>query len=380
LGALKLQHGEHTTKVGALTGGAHLAAKPPLTTSVPLQQQQQRQMSPEGMKITKQSEEDFPLDSSFDDTDSDEEYKPTAPQSKIVSSTPNVLDKKLPGLSFSFDKKTSLAGIAQSSVIEEKDNTAKPPSDLATAEADKQMVDDPTSKKVEKVDNKSPVDEDTSSNFDSSPPISVAEDDFGLKQFSSDSDEDDFPDTSYIPSVGNALTRQERKGSLKNPPKQLVTTEKDKILELAQSSFLEMDDTPRKSASDESSKDASSPSHNLGTFSPITPLPDKSDTSVVLPNDSQPANKSTFGHVTGAISLQSESDSSLDTDSVIRKAEEIEQSVENSTDVKAELHDKNTTVKPAAPVVKDKSPSEGMAVFLHYYAISCCSNRLRLGH
>ena len=338
-------------------------------------------MSPEGKKITKQSEEDFPLDSSFDDTDSDEEYKQTAFKSKIVSSTPYVLDKKLPGLSFSFDKKTSLAGIAQSSMIEEKDNTAKPPSDLATAEVDKQMVDDSASKKVEKVDNnKSLVDEDTSSNFDSSPPISLAEDDFGLKQFSSDSDEDNFPDTSYIPSVGNALTRQERKGSLKNPPQQLVTTEKDKILELAQSSFLEMDDTPRKSASDESSKDASSPSHNLGTFSPITPLPDKGDASLVLPNDSQPANKSTFEHVTGAMSPQSESDSSLDTDSVIRKAEEIERSVENSTDVKAELHDKNTAVKPVAPVEEDKSPSEGMAVFLHYYAISCCSNRLRLGH
>ncbi|XP_065909397.1 ankyrin repeat domain-containing protein 36C-like isoform X2 [Dysidea avara] len=366
LGALKLQHGrgdqslmQQTTKASGLAGGAHLTAKPPLTTSAPLQQQQQKQMSPEGKKASKQSEEDFPLDSSFDDTDSDEEYKQKAPQSKIVSSTPNVVDKKLPGLSFSFDKKTSLAGIARSS---EKESTAQLPSEQATTEGtkpDKQMVDDSATKKVEKVDNKPAVDEDTSSNFDSSPLSSVAEDDFVMKQLSSDSDEDDFPDTGYVPSVGNALTRQERKSSLKNPPQQLAITEKDKILELARSSFLEMDDTPRKSASDESSKDAGSPSHNLGTFSPITPLPDKGDISLVLPNDSQPANKSAIRHVTGAMSPQSESDSSLDTDSVIRKAEEIERSVEKSTYVKVEPHDKDTTVKPAAPVEKDKSPSEG---------------------
>jgi len=363
LGVLKLQHGkddqsllQQATKTAALIDGAHITTKPPLTTLVPLQQQQQqRQISPERKKTTKQSEEDFPLDSSFDDTDSDEEYKQTGPQSKIISSTPNVLDKKLPGLSFSFNKKTSLAGITQSSVIEEKDSTAQPSSEQPIAKPDKQMVDDSATKKVEIIDNKSPVDEDTSSNFDSSPPISMAEDDFVM---SSDSDENDFPDTGYIPSVGNALTRQDRKGSLKNVPQQLTTTDKDKILELAQSSFLEMDDTPRKSASDESSKDAGSSSHNLGTFSPITPLPDKVDTSLVLHNDSQPAKKSAIRHVTGAMSPQSESDSSLDTDSVIRKAEEIERSVENSTDVKAELHDKNT-VKPAAPIEKDKSPSEG---------------------
>ena len=389
-----------TTKAGSHPDRANLTAKPPLTTTAPLQQQR-RQVPPEGKKAAKQFEEDFQLDSSFDDTDSDEEFKHTAPQSKIVSSTPNVLDKKLPGLSFSFDKKASLAGIAQSTVIQEKEDTAQPPSEQGAAkekELDKQRVDDSATatatKEVEKIDNKSPVDENTSSNFDSDPPISVAEDDNIMKQFCSDSDEDNFPDTGYVPSIGNALTRQELKSSLKISTQPKTTTEKDKILELAQSSFLEMDETPRKSTSDESSKDAGSPSHNLGTFSPITPLPDKGDSSLVLSSDFQPANKPAIGNITGAMSPHSESSSSLDTDSVIRKAEEIERSVEDSTDVKVEPHDsinisrskgsnisgdKDAAVKPAASVEKDKSLSEGMVVFLHCYTVECCSIRLRLG-
>ena len=207
----------------------------------------------------------------------------------------------------------------------------------------------------------------------------MAKDD-NFKQFSSDSEEDDdLPATAYVPSL-SSLTKQSRKNPTTSRPQQITTAEKekDKILELAQSSFLEMEDTSHKSDShksdiDETGKNkdtvdtGSSLSHNLGTFSPITPLTDQPNTLSMLPSDAKPTNKkmlggsATTGHATGVTSQSSGSDSSLNTDSIIRQAEEIERITENPTSADQEVQDsadlklETTTIQGKS----DKQQSEG---------------------
>jgi len=360
----------------------HSTSKLPAISNHP--QQQKQQTLPTEKKMSEQSVEDFQLDS-FDDSDSesDKEYVPTG---KVVNSTPSVMDKKLPGLSFSFDKAPF---VAQSTISEEKEKETQASNDKISAKhvtSDKPtptMVDVPAAKKTENLatekENFSAKKDDTSSNFDSSPPISVAEDD-NFKQFSSDSEEDDdLPATAYVPSL-SSLTKQSRKNPTTSRPQQITTAEKekDKILELAQSSFLEMEDTSHKSDShksdiDETGKNkdtvdtGSSLSHNLGTFSPITPLTDQPNTLSMLPSDAKPTNKkmlggsATTGHATGVTSQSSGSDSSLNTDSIIRQAEEIERITENPTSADQEVQDsadlklETTTIQGKS----DKQQSEG---------------------
>lgn len=356
----------------------HSTSKPLTTSNHP---QQQRQTLPMEKKISEQSVDDFQLDS-FDDTDSDSdmENKPTA---KVVNSTPNVMDKKLPGLSFSFDKPPFV-----SQVTEEKGKETQAPNGKVSATevtSDKPtptMVDNPAPKETEglateRVDVKK---EDISSDFDSSPPISIAEDDQLIKQFSSDSDEDedDIPTTAYVPSVASGLAKQSHRNPLTatGHSQQLATTEKekekDKILELAQSRFLEMEDTSRKSDSATSNPDKTgksndtvdTSSHNPGTFSPITPLTDQVDAPSMFPSDAKPTKKKTTessgitDHAVGVVPPLSESDSSLNTDSVIRQAEEIERSMDNR-DHKVQG---KTDLKSAATTgheKSDKQESEG---------------------
>ena len=396
MGALKSTHRQDHNLVQASKGhlsasrqsavsseGNPMISKPILhSTSNPLtisnRPQQQQQTLPTGRKVSEQSVDDFQLDS-FDDTDSDSdiENKPTA---TVVNSTPNVMDKKLPGLSFSFDNKPPF--VSQVTIPEEKEKEAQAPDGKVSATevtSDKPTpakADNPSPKETEglateRVDVKK---EDTSSDFDSSPPLSVTEDDQLIKQFSSDSDEDDdedIPATAYVPSVASGLAKQSHKNPLTGR-QQLTTTEKekDKILELAQSSFLEMEDTSRKSGSPTSnpvktakSDDAvDTPSHNPGTFSPITPLTDQVDAPSMFPSDAKPTNKKTpesiTDHAVGVMSPLSESDSSLNTDSVIRQAEEIEQSMDNHNH---EVQGK-TDLKSAATTghkKSDKQESEG---------------------
>ena len=359
--------------------GNPLISKPILhSTSKPLtasnHPQQQWQTLPMGKKVSEQSVEDFQLDS-FDDTDSDSdvENKPTA---KVVNSTPNVMDKKLPGLSFSFDKPPFVSQVA---IPEEKEKETQAPDGKISATevtSDKPaptVVDNPAPKEAEglateKVDVKK---EETSSDFDSSPPLSVAEDDQLIKQFSSDSDDDDddIPTTAYVPSAGSG--KQSHRNILTGRPQQLTTAEKekDKILELAQSSFLEIKDTSKKSDSPTSNLDKTgksndrvdTPSHNLGTFSPITPLTDQVDAPSMFPSDANPTNKKALessGITDHVMSPLSESDSSLNTDSVIRQAEEIERGMENGDHEiqgKADLKSATNT----GPEKSDKQESEG---------------------
>lgn len=321
----------------------HSTSKPPTASNHP---QQQWQMLPTGKRISKQSVEDFQLDS-FEDTDSegDVENKPTA---TVFNSTPSVTDKKLPGLSFSFNKAPF---VTQFTLPEEKEKeTQASNGKISTTEmtSDKPasaVLDIPAAKETEGLatENVSVKKEDVSSDFDSSPPLSVEDDHF--KPFSSDSEEDDdVAATGYVPSVGDGLTKRSHNNPLTGRPQKLTSTEKekDKILELAHSSFLEMEETPKKSDSPKSdlhkandAVDSGSPSHNLGTFSPITPLPDQADTPFMLPIDTKPTDKKmlgssvTTGHAVGVMSPSSGSDSSLNTGSVIRQAEEIERIAEN---------------------------------------------------
>ena len=362
----------------------HSTSKPSTISNHP--QQQKQQTLPARKKMSEQSVEDYQLDS-FDDTDSesDNEYEPIP---EVINSTPSVMDKKLPGLSVSFDKAPFKV---QSAVSEEKEKETHTSNDKTSATqitSDKPattMVDVPATKETEnlgteKVENFSVKKEDASSNFDSSSLVSVAEDD-NFKQFGSDSEEeeeeDDLLATGYVPSVSDGLTKQSRKNPTMGDPQQITTAEKekDKILELAQSSFLEMEGTSHKSDSHKSDTDktgknkdtvdtGSSLSHNLGTFSPITPLTDQPNTLSTLPSDAKLTNKKTLGssattgHATGVMSQSSGSDSSLNTDSVIRQAEEIErinptsaQEVQDNADFKLA-----TTIKQEK---SDKQQSEG---------------------
>ena len=356
----------------------HSTSKPLTTSNYP---QQQRQTLPAGKKVSEQSVDDFQLDS-FDDTDSDSdmENKPTA---KVVNSTPNVMDKKLPGLSFSFDKPPF---VSQVTIPEEKEKETQAADGKVSATemtSDKPtptMVDNPAPKETEglateRVDVKK---EDISSDFDSSPPLSVAEDNQLIKQYSSDSDEDDddIPTTAYVPSVASGLAKQSHRNPLTGHPQQLTATEKekekDKILELAKSSFLEMEDTSRKSDSPTSNLDKTgknndavdTSSHNPGTFSPITPLTDQVNAPSMFPSDAKPINKKMpessgiTEHAVGVMSPLSESDTSLNTDSVIRQAEEIERSMDNrdhEVQGKADLKSAATTGHKK----NDKQESEG---------------------
>ena len=320
----------------------HSTSKP-LTTSTHSYQQRQQTL-PTGRKGSEQSVEDYQLDS-FDDSDSESDVE-EKPMAKVVNSTPNVLDKKLPGLSFSFDKPPFSA---QVTTAEEKEEPQPPDSKVSAIPVPSynqvpMMADNPTPKQTEALATEKVNAEkgDISSNFDSSPPLSEAEDDQLNEQFGSDSD-DDIP-TAYVPSVGSGLTRQSHRNPLTGPPQQSTTKEKekeeDKILELAHSSFLEMDDTSKNNKASKASKnsdtvdsvDTGSPSRNLETFSPITPLTDQVDGASMFPTDAKPTNKKAMkssDHAVGVMSSLSDSSSSLNTDSVIRQAEEIEQNVEN---------------------------------------------------
>lgn len=389
LGALKLSgrpnhnlvqaskgHSSATCQSALTSEGNPLISKPILQSSTnplstpnqPHQQQHQQQSLPTGKKVSEQSVEDFQLDS-FDDSDSesDVEYKPAA---KVVNSTPSVMDKKLPGLSFSFDK------AAQFMMPKEKEREARTSGHKTVPPT---MVDDAPAKKeakglsTEKVENGNVKEEDTSSNFDSSPPLSMVEDDH-FKQSSSDSQEDDdLPEaTAYVPSVPSALTKQSHRNPLTGRPQPLTATEKekDKILELAQSSFLEMEDTSKKNddlekaSKSKDTVDSGSPSHNLETFSPITPLPDQPNTFSMLSSDAKPTSKKTPGsfgtsdHAVGVMSPLSGSDSSLNTDSVIRQAEEIEQSMKDHTSSDQEVQDK-VDLKSSTTTGHEKNQSEG---------------------
>ena len=332
----------------------HSSSKPPTASHHPHQQQ----TLPTGRKASEQSVEDLQLDS-FDDTDSesDVEEKPTV-TAIVNSSTPSVANKKLPGLSFSFDKAPFAT---QLTLPEEKEKEMQAFNDKVSATEvtlDKPastMMDTPAAKETEgllaneKHETVSVKKDDISSDFDSSPPLSTAEDDH-FKHFSSDSEEDDdVSPTAYVPSVGNGLTKRSHTNSSTGRPQKLMTTqkEKDKILELAHSSLLEMEETSKKSDPPKSDLDktdegkdaveSGTPSHNPGTFSPITPLPDQVDGPGMFPSDAKPTNKKLLGssatadHVIGVTSPSSGSDSSLHTDSVIRQAEEIERSMENPT-------------------------------------------------
>ena len=348
----------------------HSTSKPLTTSNHP---QHQRQTLPTGKKVSEESVEDFQLDS-FDDTDSDSDME-SKPMAIVVNSTPNVMDKKLPGLSFSFDKPPF---VSQVTIPEEKKSETQAPDGKVSATevtSDKPTatkVDNPATKETEglateKVDVKK---EDTSSDFDSSPPLSVADDQL-IKQFSSDSeDDDDIPTTAYVPSVASGLAKQSHRNPLTGRLQQLTATEKekDKILELAQSSFLEMEDTSRKSDTPTGNLDKAgksndavdTPSHNPGTFSPITPLTDQVDAPSMFPSDTKPTDKKApessgiIDHAVGVMSPLSESDTSLNTDSVIRQAEEIEWIMENGDhEVQAK-----TDLKSAATTGHEKSDKQ----------------------
>lgn len=355
----------------------HSTSQPPTASNHP---QQQQQTLPKGKKVSEQSIEDYQLDS-FDDSDSESNGE-DKPMAAVFNSTPSVTDKKLPGLLFSFDKAPF---IAQPTLPEEKETeTQASNSKVSATEVTSALADIPTTKETEglateKLENFSVKKEEIPSDFDSSPPISMTEDDYH-KQFGSDSEEDDdFPATAYVPSVGIGLAKRSHSNPLTGCPQQLTTTEKekDKILELAHSSLLEMEETSKKSGSpkvdldkaaeSKDTVDGSSPSHNLGTFSPITPLPDQTDAPSMFPNDVKPTNTKVLGnsvtanHSVGIMSPLSGSDSSLKTDSVIRQAEEIECSVENLTSNDHGVQS-NTNLKSATTVghgKSDKQQTEG---------------------
>ena len=363
----------------------HSSSKPPTTSNHPQQQQQTLSI---GKKMSEQSIEDYQLDS-FDDTDSesDVDYKPAA---KVVNSTPSVLEKKLPGLSFSFDKppflaaseekekKTQAPGVNSSVVKGVVTSPDKPTSTVTNAPMAKE-TENLATKKAENVSAKK---EDTSSNFDSSPPLSGAEDDH-FKQFSSDSedddddDDDDLPATTYIPSMSDGVTKHSHRNPLTSHPRQQITTankEKDKILELAHSSFLEMGDTPKKN---DSKMDTGSPSHNQETFSPITPLTDQANMPSILSSDTaKSTNKKVLeaSATAGHASPLPGSDSSLNTESVIRQAEEIEQSVKNHpANADREVQSK-TDLIPATTTRQEKSgehQSEGDREDIYCIANEC---------
>ena len=354
------------------------ASNPPTASNHPHQQQ----TLPTGRKTSEQSVEDFQLDS-FDDTDSESEVedKPTA---TIVNSTPSVTNKKLPGLSFSFNKAPFATRLT---LPEEKEETQissdkVPPLEVTLDKPASAMIDTPATKETkglvtEKQDTVSVKKDDISSDFDSSPPLSAAEDDH-FKHFDSDNEEDDdvLP-SGYVPSVGigNSLVKRSHSNSSTGHPQKLTATqkEKDKILELAHSSLLEMEETSKKSdplkshldKTDEGKdvEDSGTPSHNPGTFSPITPLADQPDGLGMFSSDAKPTNKKLLGssatadHVVGVMSPSSGSNSSLDTDSVIRQAEEIEQSMENPTGGDHEVQGKVATT--AIHKKSDKQESEG---------------------
>lgn len=377
----------------------HSGSKPPTASNYPHQQQ----TLPTGRKPSEQSVEDFQLDS-FDDTDSESEVedKPTA---TIVNSTPSVTNKKLPGLSFSFNKAPFAT---QLTLPEEKEETQVSndkvsPMEVTLDKPASTMMDTLAAKETkgsatEKQETVSVKKDDISSDFDSSPPLSAAEDDH-FKPFGSDSEEDDdVSPTAYVPSVGigNGLAKRSHSNSSTGRPQNLTTAqkEKDKILELAHSSLLEMEETSKKSdplkshldKTDEGKDvvDGGTPSHNLSTFSPITPLPDQTDAPGMFPSDAKPTNKKSLGssitadHVVGVMSPSSGSDSSLNTDSVIRQAEEIERSVENPTGGDHEVQGKVATT--IVHKKSDKQQSEGNYNDLHYKTlVTSYGNRFRLG-
>ena len=363
-------HSSASRQSTALSEGNPLISKPILhSTSKPLaafthQQQEQQQILPTGRKASEQFVDDYQLDS-FDDSDSDSESDvEEKPVAKVVNSTPNVLDKKLPGLSFSFDKPPFSSQIIAAG---EKEEPQAPDSKvLATPVASHKQVPTMATPKKTKVLATEKVNAekgDISSDFDSSPPLSEAEDDQLNKQFSSNSD-DDIPTTAYVPSVGSSLTRQSNSNPLTGPLQQLTIKEKekeeDKILELAHSSFLEVDGTSKhdltcKNSDTVDSVDTGSPSCNIGTFSPITPLTDQVDGPSMFPTDVKPTIKKSMkssGITVGIMSSLSESSSSLNTDSVIRQAEEIEQSIENRD------HEVQGKLKSVATIGREKTDKQ----------------------